>query len=122
MANVLNRTTKVFHSSVNTPDYPVEDWIINPNLDAVVGFAPRYWIITGDVITLMDQAARDAVDAARLVAKRDAIADQIEQVESYTRAFALVVLDEINILRTAAGLGTRTAAQLKTAVRNKLDT
>jgi len=36
------------------------------------------------------------------------------------RAFALVMLAEINTLRSAAGLQTYTVAQLKQAVRNKL--
>ena len=38
------------------------------------------------------------------------------------KAFALVVLDEINALRSQAGLSTRTIAQLKTAVKNKYNT
>jgi hypothetical protein len=36
------------------------------------------------------------------------------------RAFALVVLDEINIIRDRAGLSPRTAAQLRQAVKSKL--
>lgn len=35
-------------------------------------------------------------------------------------AFAKVMLDEINVLRTQAGLAPRTMAQLKTAIKNKL--
>ena len=64
MANVLHRTTKDYLISVNTPDFSVVDWIIDPDVSAVAGFPTRYWIITGDVVTLMDQAARDSVDAA----------------------------------------------------------
>jgi len=30
MADVINRTTFQYLRSVNTPDYPVADWIINP--------------------------------------------------------------------------------------------
>jgi len=63
MASALNRTTKEFRLSVNTPDYPVGDWIINPDMSAIIGFAPIYWIITGDVVTLQDAAARAATDA-----------------------------------------------------------
>jgi len=44
------------------------------------------------------------------------------QFDKLLKAFALVVLDEINALRTQAGLATRTVAQLKTAVRNKYGT
>ena len=64
MASVLNRTTKAYRQSANTPDYPTQDWIHNPDMSAVEGFPSKYWIITGDIVTLMDQAARDAVDAA----------------------------------------------------------
>jgi len=30
MANVLNKITKQYLKSVNTPDYPTSEWIINP--------------------------------------------------------------------------------------------
>jgi len=120
MASVLNRTTRQYLQSVNTPDYPTLDWIIEPDLSAVVGFAAKYWIITGDVVTLMDQAARDAVDAAELEASRDSTTNGLDQVESLDRAFALVILDEINTLRALHSLADRSIAQLKTALRNKL--
>lgn len=64
MAAVLNRTTKQFIPSANTPDFPVIDWIINPDLSAVGGFPSRYWIITGDIVTLMTPAQRAVVDLA----------------------------------------------------------
>ncbi len=62
MANVLNRTTKEYLTSVNTPDFDVSLWVINPDLSAVIGFASKYWIITGDVVTLQNQAQRDITD------------------------------------------------------------
>ena len=68
MANVLNRTTKEFRPSANTPDFPVQDWIINPDLSAVVGFATRYWKITGDAVTLMTAPEREAQDDADVTA------------------------------------------------------
>ena len=120
MADVLERTTKQLRLSVNTPDFPIAQWIHNPDLLAVTGFDSKYWIITGDVVTLMDQAARDAVDATELDAGRDATADQLDGLEDLIRAFALVVLDEINVLRGQHGLAPRTIAQLKNAVRAKL--
>jgi hypothetical protein len=144
MATVLNRATKQLILSANTPDYPTAQWIINPDLSAVTGFASKYWTISGDTVSLMNQAQRDAVDAAELAASRDNVAAQIDQLESYVRAFALVVLDEFNAhtektnsiltaidnnstlatIRTAiagiADLPTRTIANLKTGVRNKL--
>jgi hypothetical protein len=146
MAAVLNRTTKAFFASANTPDYPVAEWIINPDLTAVEGFPSQYWIITGDIVTLMDQAQRDAVDAAALDQSRDNTAQVLEQPEAYPRGYALVALDELNAhalktnaildavdaATTLADLKTRIAAitdypqrsiqQMQTAVRNKLGT
>lgn len=119
MATVLNRTTKQLIHSANTPDYPESDWIIEPDLSAIVGFSSKYWVIAGDIITLMTQAERDTVDIVELEAQKDNIADVID-TDPYLEAFALVVLDELNILRTNDGLGSRTKAQLKTAVRSKL--
>lgn len=120
MADVLNRTTKQLRRSVNTPDFPVIDWIINPDLAAVAGFESKYWLIAGDIVSLMSQAERDALDAAKEAAVLDSIADEINQVRSYTRAFAEVVLDEFNNLRALHGLPARTRAQLRAALRNKL--
>lgn len=120
MANVLHRVTKQYRKSVNTPDFPVGVWIINPDVSAVQGFANKYWVITGDVVTLMNQISRDAIDTAEESARRDSIADELDQSQTIMRAFAEVVLDEINDLRGQHGLGTRTLAQLKVDVRNKL--
>lgn len=144
MANVLNRATKEFLRSVHEPNYPVEDWIINPDLDAVGAFPARYWIITGDTVTLMDQAARDAVDAAALEAQRDEIASMFTEPEDVLRAFMRVVLNEFNAhaafhnqilngIRTATSLADlkakatakqdypdRTVEDLITAIRNNL--
>lgn len=120
MATVLNRTTKQLIESANTPEYPIGNWIINPNLSAVAGFANKYWIITGDAVTLMDAAQRAAVDAAELTAQLNAISNGIDAAGTYARAFAEIVMDEINILRANDGLAPRTLAQLKTALRNKL--
>ncbi len=146
MANVLNRTTKVFIASANTPDYPPAQWIINPDMSAVVGYPSQYWIITGDVVTLMDQAARDAVDAAALNASRDSTAAVLNEPEAYPRGYALVALDELNAhalktnsildavdaattladLKTRVGQITdypqRTINQMQNAVRSKLGT
>ena len=121
MADVLNRTTKAYLQSVNTPDYPVIDWIIEPDLTAISGFPSIYWIISGDNVLLMSQVERDAVDAALLDAQRDELANDIDRAESFMKAFALVVLDEFNNLRSQHGLAPRTIAQLKNAVRSKLN-
>ena len=144
MATVLNRTTKQLIVSANTPDYPPAAWIIDPNLAAVAGFHSKYWNITGDVVTLMNQTQRDAVDTAELVASRDNSANRIDDIEDVVRALALALLDELNLhstrqvqlldaidaastlaaLKTAViainDLPQRTGGQLKTAIRGKL--
>ncbi len=144
MATVLNRTTKQLLTSANTPDYPVLDWIIEPNLSAVEGRPAKYWLINGDVVTLASQAARDAIDAAILSAARDAVAAAMDATEDVIRAFALTLLDELNLhatrvtaildavdgattlanLKSAVALipdvPQRTVGQIKTALRGKL--
>lgn len=62
MSNVLNRDTKEYFTSVNTPNYPTRDWIINPDLTAVVGTNRKYWKIVGDTVSLMTKEERDVVD------------------------------------------------------------
>ena len=120
MSDVLHRTTKLYRQSANTPDFPIVDWIHSPDLSAIAGFGSKYWIITGDVITLMDQAARDAVDAAEATAQKDAVADGLDRTNEMLPALAKALLDEINILRAAASLPARTGTELKAAVRSKL--
>jgi hypothetical protein len=145
MADVLNRTTKQFIASANTGEYPVEQWIINPDMSAVVGQPAKYWEISGDTVGLMDAGERAAVDAAELVAQLDAIADQFDDVKDYARAIALVLLDSylmtrgrVNGILDAIDAGASlaaiktsvaainnlpdvTPAQLKDALRAKLD-
>lgn len=144
MADAVNRTTKVYVQSINTPDYPIGEWIINPDLSGVVGVPNRYWVITGDVITEMSQGEKDALDAAALEAARDSIAAEVDQLEGIMRAALQTILvefnnhaDHINAILDAAdtanNLGDfktsigaiadypqRTIAQLRTSIRNKL--
>jgi len=68
MANVLNKTTKEYLLSVNTPDYSTEDWIINPDLSNVEDIPSKYWKIDGydgydgyNIIE-MNQEEKDIVD------------------------------------------------------------
>lgn len=56
MANVVNRITKQYFKSVNTPDYPESDWIHNPVLPIC---GSKYWIIEGDIVRGMDQSEID---------------------------------------------------------------
>jgi hypothetical protein len=105
MANVFNRTTMQYEKSVNTPDYPVEDWIINPTF--VPDCEAKYMVVDGDNIREMTPEEKAAVDyvepapeltAEELIAKaaevrKQNIKNEIELTYSLT--------DEIGIIRTA---------------------
>ena len=70
MGRVLNKTTKEYHRSVNTPDYPDEDWWVNPTgaetLHAA-GVPSRYWNVDGsDNCTEMSAGEKTTVDDAVL--------------------------------------------------------
>jgi len=144
MADVLHRTTREYRQSVNTPDYPIEDWIIDPDLSAVTGFDSRYWIVTGDTVALLSESERQALDLADEASRLDTLAAEIEQQQTIMRALAEVLLDELNrhalkmnalldgidgasnlaAMKAAAGAitdhPTRTLRELRDAIRSKL--
>lgn len=131
MANVLNRNTglvapygKDYRTSVNSPDFPTSEWIINPDLSAVQGFDTIYWDINGDNVTLADFATRQARDAE--IAAATAVAESQSQKERFDneevlRAVVKLLIEELNILRALHSLPPRTAAQARTAIRNAID-
>jgi hypothetical protein len=96
--------------------------IYKPDVSAVVGFLPKYWTLTGDTVSLMSQAERDAVDTAEVTARHAAIVSQLVEAEDFIRATVLVIRDELNnhatkinaILTAIDGAGS--LAALKTAV------
>lgn len=131
MADVLNRTEgltfpyrKKFLRSVSEGRFPQTDWIWSPDLSAVQGFDSIYWDIVGDSVILVDQETRDFRDAAiaavALTSKREHLKARYD-TEDLLKAFAEVLIDEINILRSQHALPDRTPAQLRTALQNKLD-
>jgi len=63
MADVTHRTTLQHLKSVNTPDYPVIDWIINGDRSAVTGYPVKYHKTSGDNILLMTSGEQAIVDA-----------------------------------------------------------
>lgn len=148
MPDWLHRTDKRLLISVAAADLPepAANFIEQPNLSAVAGQPAKYWIIAGDVVSLADALTRATIDAAELTAHRDRLADEMTALETYSRNFALIVLDEFNSVSSTinsilteisaatnlADLKTRiqgitprplrTTAQLKTALRNRMDT
>ena len=57
MSNVINKLTKQYLRSVNTPDYPKSEWIINPILPKC---DKKFWIIEGDTVVEMTDVEKDA--------------------------------------------------------------
>ena len=102
MGDFLHRTTKQYLTSV-APDSladPIEDYIEDPDLSSVIGISSKYWIITGDVISEMNQAEKDAVDAAGLSTLRDTkIQQQVDDIESILRQVVILTVNELNDLR-----------------------
>jgi len=129
MANVLNRTTKEFRRSVNTPDFPVENWIINPDMSSLIETNPKYWVVEGDTIRDMTDVEKDVVDAneasaAESVAKTaaKAVIDGVDPVMNKTlTAIAEVIQDELQALKNNTPLASRTMDQLKQAAKDKID-
>lgn len=148
MPDWLHRTNKRLLRSVAAADLPepAANFIEKPDLSAVVGQPTKYWVISGDVVSLADAATIAAIDAAELAVRRDRLADEMTAAETYARNFALIVLDEFNSVSSTinsilteisaatnlADLKTRiqaitprpirTAAQLKAALRNRMNT
>ena len=74
MANVINRITKQYLKSVNTPDYPVNEWIINPVLPDC---DPSEWVIEGDTVRETTQAEKDAKIAEKAAKEAEKTAKEL---------------------------------------------
>lgn len=114
MANVaLFRAgqTPQYLTSVHTPLYESDpDAIINPDVTAVAAVALQYWKRSGNSVLEMTAGEKTAVDAAlaaaRLASRRAGaeLSQSSADVEgTRLRALILVLLDEINTLRSAQG-------------------
>ncbi len=83
MGTVLHRTTKEIRRSINTPDYPPADWLVNPDLSAVEGHPDSRWIVDGDAVRLPNESELPAIEAAELAAAK---AEKMEAINAKTAA------------------------------------
>jgi len=131
MADVFNRTTGEFIPSAHTPNFPVADWVINPDLTAVLGQPVRYWFITGttnpegqEELGVVDAATQTSIDdalaATKLAAEKAGAKTQVD-VERVVRALIELLPGEFNILRTLHSLPDRNTAGLVTAIKANID-
>jgi hypothetical protein len=146
MANALHRTTLRYVQSIDMSELPgdLADWIRNPDMSQVEGTNPRHWKLVGDrpeLMTAEEIADRDnneilsAKDDAKRSAKRvfDDSSPDSQSISTVCRAVALVMMDEINDLRSEISNATNladlkakvaktiTAAQIKRAIRDKIE-
>jgi len=99
MANVVNRTTLEYRPSVNTPDFPTAEWLINPTGIELVDTVPRQHLkVVGSAIVEMSAAEKTAVDAAAATATVDAMKQEALALLSGDSAIKrlLVALSVVN--------------------------
>jgi hypothetical protein len=148
MADVLNTSTLEMRASVNEAQAPYNapPWIIitRAQFDLWSTIPQQYRKWTGVAVEEMTGPEKNAVDLAALEASRDEIVQQLDQQEDILRAFAGILVDELNAqasrtnalldaidaaaslaaLKTAVApitnLPTRTLSQLRQAIRTKL--
>jgi len=124
MANVFNRTTRVYKKSVNTPEYPTSEWIINPDVSALANVPVKYWKATGDLVEEMTQAEKDAVDTELTTRRRAAMLAQAEatfQNDPVQLAVVKLFFKEINKLRVKNGDPAYTVNQFNNALQAELE-
>jgi hypothetical protein len=148
MADVLNTSTLEMRASVNEAQapYSYDPWIVisRAKFDLWSTIPQQYRKWTGVAVEEMTGPEKLAVDLALLEASRDSIVQQLDQQEDILRAFAGLLVDELNehaartngilnaidaaaslaALKTAVAgiqnLPTRDLAQLRNAIRAKI--
>ena len=148
MADILNTSTLEMRASVNEAQTPYSDdpWVVisRAQFDLWSTIPQQYRKWTGVAIEEMTGPEKLAADLAALEASRDSIVQQLDQQEDILRAFAGLLVDELNAhtertnalldaidaaaslaaLKTAAAsianLPVRDLSQLRQAIRNKI--
>lgn len=109
MADVMNRTTGQLLRSVNTPDFPVEEWVINPDLTLLETVPLRYVKLVGDLLVAMTTEEQLVVDHGTLEQAR---ASYLNKVDSVCEA-RIMYGDGVEILGSGKKVSTSLSAQTK---------
>ena len=105
MATVLNKNTMELRRSVNTPDYPSKDWIVNPDLSAVESVPRKYWKLSGNDVVEMNQSEKDAKDASMQPPAREVARKKIEDALAFAAQMKKdFIIDNILLGITEKGL------------------
>lgn len=130
MADAVHRESMRLEQSIDATDLDPREWLIFgkdradeiPALRRLFESIDRQYLkIEGDTIVEMKQGEKDDIDATREGADRDAVADELIAPGSILRAFAEVLVDEINDLRVRGLLAPRSLAEFRDKVRAKLN-
>lgn len=126
MASVLNRQTKQFIRSVNTPDFDPTEWLINPDLSAVSDVEKKYWKIDKNSVSEMTEQEKAAVDldleAEKARDLKAALKARFDQEDDNTKAVLLLVLDMYDIIRSEVrSLPSISRSQLKARFESIVD-
>lgn len=124
MSTVVNRMTLTPLFGVDLSRYDVAHFWHDPDLSAVLSVDPIYWKEIVGVFSEMSTAEKAITDAdivSANLARDRRVAKKSINNERVLRAFAAIVVDEINILRAQHGLPDRTFAQLVTAIKSRID-
>lgn len=98
--------------------------LVNP---IVPSGTPQDWVYDNGTIRLKTTDEKNSEEQAEQTKQREQTRQEASEIidgstveGANIRALALVMLDEINVLRSRASLPARTKAQLVTAMKNKL--
>lgn len=137
---ITNADTSLYVNLTNALVTP-GSWETNGITNLLIGNVPgsgipdTNWKASNRTVVLLSSADNAAISNALAAAANTALTNKEAQskINSLTvitnnfeagrihRAFADLLMDELNILRTNAGMAVRTSAQLKTAMQNKLN-
>lgn len=70
MANVIKKVanadgTHTYLESVNTPEYPTADWLINPDVSALSAVPRKHWKVSGASVVEMSVAEKAVIDTPK---------------------------------------------------------
>jgi len=93
MADVVNRQTCEHRRSVNTPDFPEADWLINPDLSDLQDVPIRHRKVVGKEVVEMTQAEKDVADIPRADPVREAVKNKLMKVHQFSEQEASYIVN-----------------------------
>lgn len=114
MGAILHRTTKLYKTSINTPDFSDPPWLINPDVNALVAAAvpTRYWKIVGSVVSEMSAPEKLVVDQAvqtlKVVSNRTPDFDGVPRAPANGLAKHILTITKLDLAGNPVASGSET--------------